>query len=87
MSWSRNLSAPITLDNGRIFTTLRDAANFVLALPDLHRNNPHWQFAMEAMMKAAENDADLEAAERQLDLALRAEGVFERVRLSGGPNP
>jgi hypothetical protein len=53
MPWSRKLSEPFTLDDGRTFSTLRDAADFLLKLPELHQANPYWQYAAAAMMRAA----------------------------------
>ena len=80
MSWSRKLSEPIALDDGRAFATLRDAADFMLRLPEPHLSNMHWQIAAEAMMKAdnpRSSVEELQAAERILKAALRAEGVFD----------
>ena len=79
MAWSRKLSPPITLDDGRTFATLREAADFILELPDLHRRNPHWQLAIEAMMRAAKpasNMTERNEAQRRLKAALRREGVL-----------
>jgi hypothetical protein len=83
MPWSRKFPVPVTLDSGRSLTTLREAANFVLGLPERHQRNDHWQSAAEALMKAAtdgSNNFQLEAAEERLIAALRAEGVLERKR-------
>lgn len=82
MPWSRKLSAPITLDDGRVFETLRHAARFMLELPELNQRNPHWQSAGDAMMRAAtkSSQADLAIAEEKLKAALQAEGALNRVR-------
>ena len=79
MPWSRKLLEPITIDDGRTFTTLREAAEFMLRLPDLLQASPRWIFAAEAMMKAAKpasSKTELSTAERRLRSALRADGVL-----------
>ena len=79
MAWTRKLSAPIVLDNGRTFLRLRDAADFALALSDRQKANPAWQYAIRLMMRAAERgsgDQDLKEAERQLDVVLRMDGLL-----------
>jgi hypothetical protein len=43
MRWSRKLSAPIVLDNGRTFVTLRHAADFALNLSDRQKADLGWQ--------------------------------------------
>jgi hypothetical protein len=86
MAWSRKFLEPIVLDDGRIFATLRDAAVFMLRLPNLLQASPRWIFAAEAMMKAAKpasNKTELLTAERRLRSALRAEGVLG-ARRNGG---
>jgi hypothetical protein len=37
------------------FRTYRDAANHVVKLPKKVHDEPHWQFAMEVLINAAEN--------------------------------
>lgn len=78
MPWSRKLSAPIVLDDGRRLATLREAADIVLGLPALHRANSHWTHATVLMLAAAESDGEaaLAAAERQLDIELRGERLL-----------
>jgi hypothetical protein len=42
MPWSRKLFPRIALDDGRVFTTLKDAADYVLALSEIRRSSsPH----------------------------------------------
>jgi hypothetical protein len=45
MAWSRKLSSPITLDDGRRFVRLRDAAEFALKLSN--RQKANWDFALK----------------------------------------
>ena len=60
-----------------MITTLREAGELILGLPDLHRANGHWDGAMELLMAAAEDPSAeaLDRATRQLLIALRAEGL------------
>lgn len=70
MPWSRKLPAPIVLDDGRVFATLRDAADYALALPDYRKARLNWQYAVELMKAAAKPGASkalLDRAEWQLD--------------------
>jgi hypothetical protein len=53
MPWSRKLTAPITLNDGQTFATLRDAVAYMFELPEPHLDKPHWQFAVEAFVEAA----------------------------------
>lgn len=77
MTWSRAFPKAFPLANGRVITTLREAGELILGLPDLHRNNGHWQGAMEPLMAAAEDPSAeaLDRAARQFSIALRAEGL------------
>ena len=79
MRWSRKLSAPIVLDNGRTFVTLRHAADFALNLSDRQKADLGWQYAIKLMTAAAKpksSDADLWDAEDQLHRVLRADGLL-----------
>ena len=83
MPWSSRLSAPITLDDRRVFKTLRDDADYVLSVPEVRRKNHHWQYAIEAMMKPARPKSrrdELLKAESLLVIALEWDGMLS----SGG---
>ncbi len=59
--------------------TLRDAAGYVLELPEKRKAHLAWQHTAELMMAAAApkaTQADLERAQRQLETTLRADGVL-----------
>jgi hypothetical protein len=82
VSWSRKLFEPIVIDDGRIFSTLRDAAEFMLKLSQPRRDKSHWQFAAEAMFRAAQPNAAMHKlleAEASVKAALSADGVL-RIR-------
>lgn len=75
-----NVAAPIETRDGRTFHTLRDVADYVLALPARHQANPHWVYAVEAMMVAAQPKATRAAlveAERLIIIGLQWEGVVK----------
>jgi hypothetical protein len=52
--WSRKFDEPITLPDSRVLITLRDAANYVTALPGKEANTPEWQAAIEAFILVAD---------------------------------
>jgi len=49
--WGRQFDEPIVLPNGRNLVSLRDAANYITALPKKEANAPEWQAAIEALIK------------------------------------
>jgi len=58
--------------------TLEDAARFVALLKPWRQVRPHWDFAAELLLKAAETGKrkDVEAATAQMERALRVEGCL-----------
>ena len=56
--------------------TLADAARFVGRMRPFRQARPHWDFAAELLLKAAETkqEGDIEAATAQMERALRVEG-------------
>jgi len=56
--------------------TLADAARFVGQIKPWRQARPHWDFAAELLLKAAETKEsdDIEAATAQMERALRVEG-------------
>lgn len=52
MSWSRPFDLPIPG-----LPTLRDAATYITKLPKSEQSKPHWQFAVEMLLRASETDA------------------------------
>jgi hypothetical protein len=52
--WGREFDEPIALPDGRKLVTLRDAANYVTALPEKEATAPEWQAAIEALMLVVE---------------------------------
>jgi hypothetical protein len=56
--------------------TLEDAARFVGLLRSWRQGRPHWDFAAELLLRAAETGKrrDVEAATAQMERGLRVEG-------------
>ena len=50
MSWSREFDDPISLPDGRLLLTLKDAADYIMKLPKTESDLPQWQAAIEALM-------------------------------------
>ena len=61
---------------GGELATLEDAARFVGLLRSWRQGRPHWDFAAELLLRAAETGKrrDVEAATAQMERALRVEG-------------
>ena len=51
--WQREFEDPISLPGGRVLVTLRDAADYITALPKRESARPEWQTAIEALMLVA----------------------------------
>jgi hypothetical protein len=80
MSWSTKIWKPIKLKDGRSIETLADARAIMLALPELHQRNPHWQYAAELLLSASNSKSAVDDATAQLLRALKAEGLVQGVR-------
>lgn len=72
MSWSFKFDEPIELANGKPLRTLRDAANYVLALPARESRQEHWQTAMAILLSASEKRAPVMMARIAMMQALQA---------------
>ncbi len=75
MTWSRKLSKPIALKDGRTIATLGEAREMLLSLPPVHRRGAVWQYAAELLNEAAADKDSMPDAETQLTRALNAEGL------------
>jgi len=53
LSWSTSFDAPVELPNGRKLVTLEDAARYIQKLPKAQHDLPHWQDAVEHLMRAS----------------------------------
>jgi hypothetical protein len=54
MPWSSKFEDPIPLLGGGARITLRDAGDYIAALPGKQHNAPEWLAAVEALLMAAE---------------------------------
>jgi hypothetical protein len=54
--WMKRFVDPIVLADGRKLFTLRDAADYITALPKAERDAAHWSIAMEALTLVAERN-------------------------------
>jgi hypothetical protein len=52
----RKFFDPIILPDGRELLTLRDAAEYITALPKAEHDDADWQVAMETLLLVAERD-------------------------------
>jgi hypothetical protein len=61
---------------GAELATLEDAARFVGLIRPWRQARPHWDFAAELLLKAAQTkeESDIDMATAQMERALRVEG-------------
>ena len=55
MSWDRLFENPVPLPDGRVIRTLREAGEFIQALPQARQKAEEWQTACEALMLTVEH--------------------------------
>lgn len=53
MPWSTTLHEPIKLKDGRWIRTCKEAAEIIIALPELRQKAPYWEHAAELLMDVA----------------------------------
>jgi hypothetical protein len=70
MPWSRPFDNPIVPPKGKALTTLKDAAAYIMKLPQSKQQSPEWQAATEALLMAAEDRGPLMHAHIGMMLAL-----------------
>jgi hypothetical protein len=73
MPWSRAFHVPITTPDGLTLRTLRDAGEYIQALPRAKSQLPEWQTAAETLLAAVEGKGPLMFAEIAMRKALNAE--------------
>ena len=72
MSWSRAFHVPITLPDGRMLRTLRDAGEYIQELPKAEHQRPEWKIAAEMLLEAVEGKGPLMFAEIAMRKAVNA---------------
>ena len=70
MSWTLKFEDPIALPDGRELITLRDAGEYITALPARRQKAPHWAKATEMLLMAAEGRGPRMLAEIAMRRAL-----------------
>jgi phage-related protein len=55
MPWSAPFDEPIRLRGGRKLTTLQQAADYIMKLPEDVQQQERWQIAVENLINAAES--------------------------------
>jgi hypothetical protein len=56
MVWFKRFADPIILAGGRQLLTLRDAADYIVALPKAESDTAYWQIAMQTLIAVAERN-------------------------------
>jgi hypothetical protein len=72
MSWSRAFHVPITTPDGLTLRTLRDAGQYIQALPRSKHKQPEWELAVEMLLAAVEGSGPLMFAEIAMRKAVNA---------------
>lgn len=67
--WQRRFDDPISID-GRTLRTLREAADYIVALPEKTSLQEHWQIAVHHLMLAAERGGIMMLAEIAMKRAI-----------------
>ena len=67
--WQRRFHDPINVD-GRVLRTLREAADYIVALPETTSRQEHWQIAVRHLMLAAERGGIMMLAEIAMKQAI-----------------
>jgi len=79
-SWSKPLARPLTLRNGTVLRTLRDARHFIATLPEEFQRRSSWQHVARLLWDAAEDGSDPHAlgeATLRMQRALSVEGQLQ----------
>lgn len=68
--WSKALSFDLRDVRGTTLHSLDDARAYLLALPARDAEAVHWRYAVKLVLEAGEGNGSIEAATRQMKLAL-----------------
>jgi hypothetical protein len=58
MAWTRDLTPPLVLKDGRALKTLCDARDMILGLLEGQQRAPFWRHAADLLVYAAENEKE-----------------------------
>ena len=70
MTWFKRFDRPVKLPDQRSLLTLRDAAEYIAALPAAERDSARWRLALESLALAAHTKNCIELACTAVRLAL-----------------
>src|SRR6185295_11705606 len=73
MAWFKRFVDPIVLPDGRELLTLRDAAEYITALPKAEHDAADWEVAMETLILIVERDGPEMLARIAIMKALRGD--------------
>jgi len=75
--WSRRLTRPIYLNDGRTVATLAHARDLMLEIPSARRGAVHWRMAADLLLAAARfgGQEPIRLAGAQMSSALRADDL------------
>ena len=74
MAWFKRFVDPIVLPDGHELLTLRDAAEYITALPKPEHDAADWQVAMETLLLVAEHNGPEMLARTAVMKALNRHG-------------
>jgi hypothetical protein len=76
MAWSRNLSEPIALTDGRKLETLSQARELTVSLPAFQRHGIVWSLVAKRLDEAASDNGAVSELQEMLVRALKAAGLL-----------
>jgi hypothetical protein len=78
MAWTRKLPKSLHLTDGRTLTTLAQARDMLLELPERDQAHPHWMSAGELLLQAAYRGrkTPIVDASAEFSRALRRHGLI-----------
>jgi hypothetical protein len=76
MPWSRNLSAPIALIDGRMLETLSQAREMMLSLPAFQRHGIIWSLIAKRLDEAASDNVAVSELQGILLRGLKNAGLL-----------
>jgi hypothetical protein len=76
MAWTRNLSAPIALTDGRTLETLSQVREIMLSLPAFQRHGIIWSLIAKRLDEAASDNAAVSEVQGMLLHGLKAAGLL-----------
>jgi len=76
MPWSRPLSEPIVLKDGRRVTTLAEVRELIVSIPPRYRQGAGWRYLGEFLGEAADDRATVAEVEEMLLKGLKGAGLL-----------